>query len=170
MLEKSEVDAAIELIFMGGPSVVSFNQSDADVEYFMQKPWVMTCSDGQITEFGKAIPHPRNYGTFPRKIRRYVLEKKVISMEQAVRSASGLPAEMLEFKDRGLLKESYAADIAVFDSERIRDRATFEKPHQYSEGMDFVLVNGQVVIRDGEFTGVLAGKPLTPAEPANSVE
>jgi len=170
LLGKSEVDAALELIFLGGPSVVSFNQSDADVEYFMQKPWVMTSSDGQIIEFGKAVPHPRNYGTFPRKIRRYVLEKKVISMEQAIRAASGLPVEMLEFNDRGLLKESYAADIVVFDPERIRDRATFEKPHQYSEGIDFVLVNGQVVIRNGEFTGVLAGKPLTPPKPSKPSE
>jgi N-acyl-D-amino-acid deacylase len=170
MLEKSEVDAAIDLIFLGGPSVVSFNQSDADVEYFMKKLYVMTGSDGQITVFGQAKPHPRNYGTFPRKIRRYVLEKKTISMEQVIRAASGLPAEMLKFRDRGLIKESCVADIVVFDPERIRDRATFENPHQYSEGIDFVLINGQVVIRDGEFTGTLAGKPLTPPRSTPSVE
>jgi N-acyl-D-amino-acid deacylase len=162
ILGKSETDTALELIFLGGPSVVSFNQSDADVEYFMQKPYVMTGSDGQIAYFGRALPHPRNYGTFPRKIRRYVLEKKIISMEQAIRSASGLPAEMLKFSDRGLIKESYVADIVVFDPERIQDKATFEEPHQYSEGIDFVLINGQIVIRDGEFTDVLAGQPLTP--------
>lgn len=165
LLGKSEVDTAIELIFLGGGSVVSFNQSDEDVEYFMQKPYVMTGSDGQITVFGKAKPHPRNYGTFPRKIRRYVLDKRTISMEQAIRSASGLPAEMLKFRDRGLVKESYVADIVVFDPYRIRDRATFEDPHQYSEGIDYVLINGKIVIRDGEFTGTLAGKPLTPRRP-----
>jgi len=170
LLGKSEVEAAIELIFLGGPSVVSFNQSDADVEYFMQKPYVMTGSDGQITFFGKAMPHPRNYGTFPRKIRRYVLEKKIISMEQAIRSASGLPAEMLKFRDRGLIRESYAADIVVFDPEMIWDKATFAEPHQYSKGIDFVLINGQMVIRNGEHTGILAGKPLTPPRSTHPVE
>lgn len=162
LLGKSDVETAIELIFLGGPSVVSFNQSDSDVEYFMQKPYVMTGSDGQIIPFGKARPHPRNYGTFPRKIRRYVLEKNIVSMEQAIRSASGLPAEMLKFSDRGLIRKSYVADIVVFDPDRIMDRATFEEPHQYSEGIDYVLINGQIVIRNGEFTDVLAGKPLTP--------
>jgi N-acyl-D-aspartate/D-glutamate deacylase len=170
LLGKSEVDTAIELIFMGGPSVVSFNQSDADVEYFMQKPYVMTGSDGQITFFGRAKPHPRNYGTFPRKIRRYVLEKKIISMEQAIRSASGLPAEMLKFSDRGLIKKSYVADIVVFDPERILDMATFEEPHQFSQGIDFVLIDGQIVIHNGEFTDVLAGKPLSPPRQSDSIE
>lgn len=83
-----------------------------------------------------------------------------MSMEQAVRSATGLPAEMLGFKDRGLLKESYVADILIFDPARIQDRATFADPHRYSLGVDYVLVNGKIVIRQGEFTGTLAGKPL----------
>ncbi|MBN1224754.1 MAG: D-aminoacylase [Candidatus Aminicenantes bacterium] len=161
-LGKSETDAAVELIFMGDPGVVSFNQTEADVAYFLRQPWVMTGSDGQVLVFGEGKPHPRNYGTFPRKIRNYVFLKKVISMEQAVRSSSGLPAEMLGLEDRGLLKESYAADIVVFDPERIGDKATFRDPHQYSEGIDYVLIDGKLVISDGEFTGVLAGKPLAP--------
>ena len=85
--------------------------------------------------------------------------KKIL---QAVRGASGLPAEMLGFEDRGLLKESYAADIVVFDPEKIRDKATFTDPHQYSEGIGYVLVNGAIVLKEGAFTGVFAGKPLTP--------
>lgn len=160
IMNKSEVDTAIELVLMGGPGVVSFNMSDPDVEYFMGKPYVMTGSDGSAVLFGLAKPHPRNYGAFPRKIRYYVLDKNVLSMEQAVRSATGLPAEMLGFKDRGLLKESYVADIAVFDPIRIQDKATFDNPHQYSEGIEYVLVNGKIVIKQGEFTGTLAGKPL----------
>jgi N-acyl-D-amino-acid deacylase len=160
VMNLSEVDAAIELVLMGGPGIISFNMSDADVEYFMGKPYVMTCSDGSVVIFGKGKPHPRNYGTFPRKIRTYVLDKNVLSMEQAVRAATGLPAEMLGFKDRGLLKKDYFADIVIFDPARIQDRATFAAPHQYSEGIDNVLVNGKIVIREGEFTGTLAGKPL----------
>jgi len=160
IMNKSEVDTAIELVLTGGPGIISFNMSDADVEYFMGKPYVMTGSDGSVVVLDRGKPHPRNYGTFPRKIRYYVLDKNVLSMEQAVRSATGLPAEMLGFKDRGLLKESYVADILIFDPARIQDRATFADPHRYSLGVDYVLVNGKIVIRQGEFTGTLAGKPL----------
>lgn len=162
ILSKSEVDAAIELILMGGPGIISFNQSDEDVEYFMQKPYVMTGSDGSTQVLGDALPHPRSYGTFPRKIRRYVLEKNLLTMEQAIRSASGLPAEMLGFTDRGQIKEGYVADIVIFDPETIADKATFDNPHQYSEGILHVLINGVLVIKNGEFTGVLAGRPLSP--------
>jgi N-acyl-D-amino-acid deacylase len=160
ILSKSEVDATIELILLGGPSIISFNQSNEDVEYFMQKPWVMTGSDGAVQVPGDALPHPRSYGTFPRKIRRYVLEKNLLTMEQAIRSASGLPAEMLGFKDRGQIKEGYIADVVVFDPETVTDKATFENPHQYSEGILYVLINGVSVIENGQFTGTLAGSPL----------
>jgi N-acyl-D-aspartate/D-glutamate deacylase len=160
ILSKSEVDATIELVLMGGPGVISFNQSDADVEYFMQKPYVMTGSDGSVQVPGEALPHPRSYGTFPRKIQKYVLEKRLLTMEQAIRSASGLPAEMLGFTNRGLIREGYVADIVVFDTETIADKATFEDPHQYSEGILHVLINGVSVIKDGEYTGVLTGTPL----------
>jgi N-acyl-D-aspartate/D-glutamate deacylase len=160
ILSKSDVDAAIELILLGGPGVISFNQSDEDVEYFMQKPYVMTGSDGSVQIPGEALPHPRSYGTFPRKIRKFVLEKKLLTMEQAIRSASGLPAEMLGFTDRGQIKEGYIADIVVFNPETITDKATFEEPHQYSEGILHVLITGVSVIKNGEFTGALAGTPL----------
>jgi N-acyl-D-aspartate/D-glutamate deacylase len=160
ILDKSTVDTAIELVLAGGPGVVSFNMSDADVEFFMKKPYVMTGSDGGIVQFGRGVPHPRNYGAFTKKIRTYVLDKKVLTMEQAIHAATGLAAEMLEFSDRGLLKEGYVADIVVFDPENIRDKATFSEPHQYSEGIDFVLVNGAFAVDGGQFTGTLAGKPL----------
>ena len=162
IMSKSEVDAAIELVLMGGPGVISFNQSDEDVEYFMQKPYVMTGSDGSVQVLGDALPHPRSYGTFPRKIRRYVLDKKLLTMEQAIRSASGLPAEMLGFAERGQIKEGYIADVVVFDPETIADKATFDDPHQYSEGILHVLISGVSIIKNGEFTGALAGSPLIP--------
>lgn len=160
LLKKDAVETAIELVLMGGASLVSFNMSDEDVEYFMTKTWVMTGSDGSLPLYGAALPHPRSYGTFSRKIRTYVLDKKLLSMEQAIRAATGLPAEMLGFKDRGLIKIGYVADVVVFDPERIRDKATYTDPHQYSEGIDFVLVSGSVVIANGEFNGTLAGIPL----------
>jgi len=162
LMETSAVNAALELILSGGPGIISFNQSDEDVEYFMQKPYVMTGSDGSVQVMGDALPHPRSYGTFPRKIRRYVLEKGLLTMEQAIRSASGLPAEMLGFKHRGLIKEGYVADVVVFDPETITDRATFDDPHQYSVGILHVLINGVSIIEDSQFTGALAGKPLIP--------
>jgi N-acyl-D-amino-acid deacylase len=167
IMDISEVDAAIELVLMGGPGIISFNQSDEDVEYFMQKPYVMTGSDGSVQVLGDALPHPRSYGAFPRKIRRYVLEKKLVTMEQAIRSASGLPAEMLGFTDRGLIKEGYVADVVVFDPETIADKATFDDPHQYSEGILHVLISGVSVIKNGEFTGALAGSPLIPHSEEN---
>lgn len=160
ILKRSVVDTAVEIVLMGSAGVVSFNMVDEDVEYFMKKPWVMTGSDGSIVMFGQAMPHPRSYGTFPRKIRSYVLEKKIISMEQAIRAASGLPAEILGFEDRGLLKEGYVADVAIFAPAKIRDKATFTNPHQYSEGIEYLLVRGKTVVERGEFTGTLAGKPL----------
>lgn len=160
IMKKSEVDAAIELVLQGRPGIISFNMTDSDVEYFMKKPYVMTSSDGSSMLFGRAKPHPRNYGTFPKKIRTYVFEKNTIPLVQAIRSATGLPAEMLGFKNRGLLKKGFAADITVFDPETIRDKAEFTDPHQYSEGINWVLVNGRIVIADGEYNGKLFGKVL----------
>jgi len=160
ILGKSPVDAAIEIVVMGGASVTSFNMSEADIEYFMKKPWVMTGSDGNIVIPGRGVPHPRSYGTFARKIRQYVIEKRIISMEQAIRAATGLPAEMLGFQDRGLVKAGYAADLVVFDPAMIADKATYTSPHQYCEGINYVLVNGTPVVEEGRFNGSLAGKPL----------
>ncbi|MEE8378299.1 MAG: D-aminoacylase [Candidatus Aminicenantaceae bacterium] len=159
-LGKNAVDTAIEMVLNGGASIVSFNMTDEDIEYFMAKPWVMTGSDGSLPLFGSARPHPRSYGTFPRKIRTYVLDKKILSMEQAVRAATGLPAEMLGFSDRGLLKKGFVADIVIFDPNSIQDNATYSDPHQYSSGILSVLISGQSVIENGEYNGTLAGKPL----------
>lgn len=160
MLDINPVETAIELILMGGASLVSFNMTDADVEFFMSRPWVMTGSDGSLLVFGSSLPHPRSYGTFPRKIRTYVLEKKILSMEQAIRAATGLPAEMLGFSSRGKIAIGTVADLVVFDPENIRDKATYTDPHQYSEGVEHVLIGGKFVIEEGLFNGTLAGKPL----------
>ncbi len=157
---KTPVETAIEMLIMGSAGVISFNMSEPDIEFFMKKPYVATCSDGDIVEFGKGIPHPRSYAAFTRKIRQYVIDRKTIPMAQAIRAATGLPAGILGFKDRGLLKPGYAADIVVFDPATIADKATFENPHQYAAGIRLVVMNGKPAVEEGKLTGVLAGKPL----------
>jgi N-acyl-D-aspartate/D-glutamate deacylase len=161
IMGKNPVDAAIEIVLMGGAGVTSFNMSDSDIEYFMKQPWVMTGSDGDVVQFGRGLPHPRSYGTFARKIRQYVIEKKVLGMARAIRAATGLPAEALGVKDRGLIKKGLAADIVVFDPARIEDKATYTQPHQYAEGIRYLFVNGRLEVEEGKYTGVLAGKPLS---------
>ena len=160
MMRKSVVEAAIFLVLNGSPSVISFNMTESDLEYFMKRPYVMTGSDGSIQIPGKSFPHPRSYGTFPRKIRKYVIEDKIITMEKAIRAATALPAEALDLDDRGKLKKRFAADIVVFNPDEISDKATFSDPHQYSVGIRYLLINGEVVIEEGKYNGKLAGKPL----------
>jgi N-acyl-D-amino-acid deacylase len=136
-----------------------------DVDLYAQQPWVATASDGGI-----ALPqdgsgtHARLYGTFPRRIRDFAIDRGVITLEDAIRSSTSLPAQIMGLKDRGMLREGYMADIVIFDAARIRDRATFEDPHQYPAGIDFVLVNGQLVFDDGRLTGQLPGRVLTRQE------
>ncbi len=144
----------------GNPTIVSFNMDDDDVEAFMKQPWTMTSSDGGLVEFGRGVPHPRNNGTFPRKIRKYVFEKNVITLEHAIRSMTSLTASTLGMYDRGVLRPGMAADIAIFDPDRITDRATYQDPHQLAEGMEFVIVNGSIAVENGNFTSELSGKVI----------
>ncbi|MFC1492817.1 amidohydrolase family protein [candidate division KSB1 bacterium] len=160
IMGKDPVDTAIELTLMGAPGVVSFNMQEADLYHFMKKPYVMTGSDGSLPNFGEGVPHPRSYGTFPRKIREFVFNKKIITMAHAIRAATSLPAEMLGMTDRGMIKEGFIGDIVVFDPDRITDKATFNDPHQYSEGIEYLLVNGKLTIENGEYNGTLAGIPI----------
>lgn len=160
ILELSPTDATIELVLMGDPSIVVHSMSPEDVERFMSKPYTCTSSDGGNPVFGEGLPHPRSYGAFPHKIREYVLDRNVISMEFAIRAATSLPAEVLGLEDRGLLREGYIADIVVFDPDEIRDTATFSKPHQYAIGINYLIINGQIVIDHDEFTDTLAGRPI----------
>jgi N-acyl-D-amino-acid deacylase len=155
------VDAAIEIIRAGGASIVSFNMDERDIRAFMTQPWTMTCSDGELVGPGEGVPHPRSYGPFPRKIRRYVLDEKVVSLEQAVHSMTGLPATVFRVRDRGVLRPGTVADIAIFDLAAVRDRATYTQPHQLSEGMRFVFVNGRLALADGKVTATRAGHVLT---------
>ncbi len=154
------IDLAIEFFRTGSPSIVSFNMHEKDIATFMVQPWTMASSDGDLVTWMEGVPHPRAYGAFPRKVRHYVMEKGVIDLPFAIRSMTSLPALVYRIPDRGILREGMAADVVVFDQEALTDRATFTEPHQLSEGMVHVFVNGQAAVRDGEFTGVLAGRVL----------
>ena len=154
------VQLAIDLLRAGGAGLVSFNMHDDDVATLMRQPWTMTSSDGSITQMGRGVPHPRWYGTFPRKIRKYVLEDGVIDLTTAIRSMTSLSAGVMRLTDRGMLRPGAVADIVVFDLERVRDKATYTEPHQLSEGMVYVLVNGRLAVDEGEFTDVMSGRVL----------
>jgi N-acyl-D-aspartate/D-glutamate deacylase/outer membrane protein assembly factor BamB len=161
------IDVAIELLGSGGGgSIISHNMDAADVHTLMVQPWTMTASDGGLPRFGAGKPHPRSYGTFPRKIRQYVLEEEVLPLAAAIRSMTSLPATAFRIADRGTLRAGAFADVVVFDLARVRDLATYEDPHQYAEGVVHLLVNGQLAVRDGQPTGVRAGRALRRSERA----
>ena len=156
------VDVAIEIVTgAGSGSIISHNMNAADVRVLMQQPWTMTASDGGLPVFGAGKPHPRSYGTFPRKIRKYVLEDGVVGLPDAIRSMTSLPATVFRIRDRGVLRFGAYADVVVFDLDRLTDRATYLEPHQYSEGIVHVLVNGRAAVRDGAMTGITAGEVLS---------
>lgn len=158
--KRKPIEVALEILHNGGAQIVNFNMSDEDMRLIMKQPFVATASDGSAMVPGSTVPHPRAYGTFPRKIGRFALVEGVISLEQAIRSASGLPADILKLPERGYLKTGYVADVVVFDPDKFRDVGTYDKPHQYSTGVKYLFVNGQLAIDDGKSTGVLAGKVL----------
>ncbi|MFI4873936.1 MAG: amidohydrolase family protein [Blastopirellula sp. JB062] len=157
---KTPLQIAEEIMRSGGAMIVNFAMNEEEVRHAMTNPWVATASDGGVMTPDSTRPHPRNYGAFPRKIGHYAIREKVISLSQAIRSATGLPADILGLEDRGYLKPGKAADIVVFDPKTIIDKATFEDPHQYSEGVKYVFVNGEAAVYDGTPTGMLAGRAL----------
>jgi N-acyl-D-aspartate/D-glutamate deacylase len=155
------LDAAIAIIEAGGAGVVSFNMLESDVERFMKQPWTMTCSDGDLVPMGEGVPHPRAYGAFPRKVRRYALDRQVISLEDAIRSMTSLPATVFHLEDRGAVRPGAFADLVVFDPRELRDLATYQQPHQLSQGMVYVLVNGKLAVDERKFTGGKYGVVLS---------
>lgn len=157
---KPALEIALELIQEGTPGIVSFNMRSDDVENFMIQPWTMTSSDGGLVKKGEGVPHPRNYGTFPRKLKTYSLEQGLIGRAFAVRSMTSLSATVHRIPGRGLLRPGMIADIVIFDEEKLKDKATFTDPHRLSEGMVYVFVNGVPAMDNGEFTGELNGRVL----------
>ncbi|MFQ5630104.1 MAG: amidohydrolase family protein [bacterium] len=157
---ENAADLVMEIQEKGGASGIFHAMSEDDLKRIMQHPYTMHASDGGIPTPGIGVPHPRNYGTFPRVLGHYVREQKVIGFSEAIRKMAGLPAWRLGLQNRGVLKIGAVADIAVLDREKIIDRATFSKPHQYSEGVQHVFVAGKAALLNGKITGVRAGKVL----------
>ncbi len=162
---KDPMDALFDFLIQDpSTGVAVFGMSQPDVTLALQQPWVSIDNDSEGTSpegiLGQAHPHPRAYGTFPRILSRYVREERVLTLEDAIRKFSALPAQRLRLTDRGVLKAGMSADVVIFDPAAVRDRATFDNPNQLSEGMDYVLVNGVPVIDRGKMTGALPGKVL----------
>jgi N-acyl-D-amino-acid deacylase len=163
----NEAAALMDLCFeeRGAVNVVLFYVREEDLEEVMRHPQAMFGSDGKILRkegpLGEGKPHPRNFGAYPRALGRYVRERKVLSLPEAIQKMTSLPAKRLFIEKRGLIREGYYADLTLFDPEKIRDTATFDFPQQYPEGIEFVLVNGQVVLEKGQRTKALPGKIIT---------
>jgi len=153
-------EIVMDLVAKGGCSAVYHAIAEEDVLRIMRSPYTMIASDGDIPVFGQAAPHPRSYGTFARVLGVYVREQHVISLEEAVRKMSGYPAARLKIWDRGLLRPGMKADVVVFDPAAVGDRATFDKPHQYSVGFGEVIVNGKLVLHGDKVTAERPGRVI----------
>ena len=156
----AQLEVARDMMLAGGASMVYHFMSDDDVERIMGHPYVGFASDSGVLAFGSGVPHPRGYGNNPRVLGEYVRKRRVITLEEAVRKMTSLPARHFRFADRGLVKENYAADLVVFNPVMVADGATFELPHGYPVGMPHVLVNGVAVVKNGEHTGATPGVTL----------
>jgi N-acyl-D-aspartate/D-glutamate deacylase len=154
------LDVVVTILKGGGAQAIGFSMREEDMLVGMKKDYVATASDGSARRPSGERPHPRNYGTFPRKIGLYAIEKQAVSLPFAIRSASGLPADILGLKDRGYIKQGFKADLVLFNPLIFRDRATFDDPNQYSVGALWVVVNGTPVIAEGQKTAALPGKAL----------
>ena len=154
------IDYILDLYYAGSASAIYFCMSDEDVERIMAHPAAMHASDGGVAVFGRGFPHPRNYGTFPRILGRYVREKKHITLENAVRKMTSMPASMTGIRDRGIVAEGFIADITIFNPETVIDKASFEDPHQHPDGLSHVFVNGEPVVFKGKITNQLPGKAI----------
>jgi N-acyl-D-amino-acid deacylase len=134
--------------------------AEDDIGRILRHPYVAIASDSGLNVMGEGVPHPRGYGNAARALGRYVRERQVISLEEAVRKLTSLPADHFGFKDRGRIAVGQAADLVVFDPARVVDRATYEQPHRYPDGITAVFVNGVAVVQDGAHTKALPGQVL----------
>jgi N-acyl-D-amino-acid deacylase len=153
-------ELVIEAVRRGGASAIYHVLDEGDVERIMRHPQTMIASDGRLTRLGDGHPHPRGYGTFPRVLARYVRERHVLTLEDAIYKMTGMPAATLRLADRGRILAGARADLTIFDADSVADRATFEEPHQYPVGIPYVIVNGTLAVDAGRFTGARAGRVL----------
>lgn len=157
---QDEAETILGMVENGSAQMVYFSMNEEDLKRIMQYPFNMFASDAGIARYGSGVPHPRAYGTNARVLGQYVRDLKVIKLEEAVRRMTSLPAQKFQLKDRGLIREGQAADLVMFDEAKVGDLATFDKPHAYSSGFLYVLVNGQVTMEGGKHTGVRNGTVL----------
>jgi N-acyl-D-amino-acid deacylase len=155
-----DIETIFDLMSAGGAGMIYRLMGEADIERIMRYPNTAIASDGGVTELGVGNPHPRSYGTNARVLAEYVRTRGVLTLEDAIRRMTSLPARTFRLQDRGLVREGMAADMVVFDPARVEDKATFAKPHQYSQGFDFVLVNGKIVVDAGKLTAARPGQTL----------
>ena len=160
-----EIDTILEMMLEGGEagyiygaSMIYHYMSVADVDTILEYPNAAVASDGGVVEYGTGNPHPRSYGTNARVLADFVRERGLLTLEDAVRRMTSLPARTFGFHDRGIVRPGFVADLVLFDPDRVRDRATFAAPHQYSEGFDYVFVNGAAVVAEGELTDMRPGE------------
>lgn len=162
--DKDKLDDQIEQIFdmysNGGAQMVYRVMDETDVQNIMREPFTMIASDSGVRAFGSGVPHPRGYGNNARVLGRYVRELKIVTLEDAIRKMTSLPAQTFNLRDRGQIREGFAADLVIFDASQVTDKATFEQPHQYAEGFSNVIVNGQVVFDGTKMTGAMTGRAL----------
>lgn len=161
---KDKLDAQIEQILemyqAGGAQMVYHKMDEPDVQNILREPFTMIASDSGVRTAGEGNPHPRGYGNNVRVLGRYVRELKIITLEDAIRKMTSLPAQTFNLKDRGLIKEGFAADLVVFDEKTVADKATFDNPHQYPVGISSVFVNGKLTFADGQMNNVRNGQAL----------
>lgn len=157
---ESQIEQIFDMYNNGGASMVYQVMSEEDVKTIMREPFTMIASDSGVRQFGSGVPHPRGYGNNARVLGRYVRELKIVSLEDAVRKMSSLPAQTFNLRDRGQIREGFAADLVIFDPATVTDKATFEQPHQYAEGFSTVIVTGEVVFDGTKMTGAMPGRAL----------
>ena len=155
-----QIDQILEMYDKGGASMVYRVMDENDVQNIMRQPFTMIASDSGVREFGAGVPHPRGYGNNARVLGHYVRTLKVITLEDAIRKMTSLPAQTFNLRDRGQIREGLAADIVIFDENKVMDRATFEQPHQYADGFSSVIVNGALVFDGTKMTSAMPGQPL----------
>ena len=159
-----QIELVLDITAHGGAQGVFHGMSEADLQKFMQLPLTMIASDSGPRKFGEGVPHPRGYGNNARVLGRYVRELKLLTLEDAVRKMTSLPAHTFHLKDRGELRAGAIADVVIFDQEKVGDPSTFEDPHHYAVGFRDVIVNGTPVIRDTQLTGARPGRPVKRGE------
>src|SRR5689334_1894955 len=156
----SQIEQMLEMYEAGGAGMIYHGMDEADVKRIMAEPFTMIASDSGVRQVDESVPHPRGYGNNARVLGRYVRELKLISLEDAIRKMTSLPAQTFGFRDRGLIREGFAADFVIFDENTILDQATFDKPHQFPTGISYVIVNGETVLANGQMTEARPGMAL----------